>query len=40
MIRVSRPKVPYLKKNHEVQFSINQIMKDKIKKKLHKRIKK
>jgi len=39
--RVIRPELPPLfEKNHEVQFLINQILKDKIKKKLSKRIKK
>ena len=30
MTRVIRPEALYQKKNHEAQFSINQILKDKI----------
>jgi hypothetical protein len=34
MILVIRPKAPYLKKNHDTHFQNNQILKDKIKKKI------
>ena len=36
MTRVTRYEAPYFfKKNHEIQFSINQILNDKIKKKFN-----
>jgi hypothetical protein len=30
MTQVVKPKAPYLKKTHEIQFSINQILNDEI----------